>query len=563
MNELRDQIARARRRLVTEQFLARLVWCLSATLGVAAVAIAIPRIAYLRDALLPHTLPQDWDLRWFASALVAGLAAAALWTLASRRSALDAAIEIDRRFDLRERIASSISLSPAELDTDAGQALVKDAVRAAARIDVNEKFRPQLTDRAWLPLVPAAIAFLLIAVFNPSPATSSPDPASPAVVAQQIKTANEALRKKLAAQREQAKRDDLKVAEGLFKKIEAGTRDLTEKKDLDRTKAAVKMNDLAKQLDQRRKELGGKDALQKQLQNLKQFGGGAGEKIAKAMKQGDFKQAAEQLEKLAREIKEGKLDEQAKAELAKQLEQMKKQLADAADAHSQAMQNLKKEIEQARKNGDMGKAGDLQQKLDQLASQSPQMQQLEQLAQQMEQMQQGMKEGDSQKASEALQQMAQQLSEMQKEANEAEMLDAAMEELQAAKDAMACKNCQGGGCKECNGGLQLNMLGMKDSDSNRPQSGIGKGRGNGRPPKDEPKTSSRETQVRVQPGRGPAIYAGTAKGPNIKGEVSANIQQEMAGLGTQEADPLTTERLPRNRREHAEQYFNLLRDGKE
>jgi hypothetical protein len=37
----------------------------------------------------------------------------------------------------------------------------------------------------------------------------------------------------------------------------------------------------------------------------------------------------------------------------------------------------------------------------------------------------------------------------------------------------------------------------------------------------------------------------------------------MAGLGTQEADPLTTERLPRNRREHAEQYFNLLRDGKD
>ena len=36
------------------------------------------------------------------------------------------------------------------------------------------------------------------------------------------------------------------MPKGLFKQIEAGTKELTEKKDLDRTKAAVKLNDLAK-----------------------------------------------------------------------------------------------------------------------------------------------------------------------------------------------------------------------------------------------------------------------------------------------------------------------------
>ena len=553
MNELREQIARAQRRLVLEQFLARSVWCLFAALAVAAVAIAVPRVVSIEN------VPERWDAIWFVTAIGSGLAAAAVWTMISRRTALDAAIEIDRRFDLRERVASSISLSETERNTEAGQALVKDAVRSASRIDIGDKFRLRLSDRAWLPLVPAAIAFVLMTFINPPTATSSLDPNAPAAIAKQINTANEALRKKLAEQRKEAERLGLKAAEGLFKRIEAGTNDLVEKKDLDRTKAAVKLNDLANQLDERRKQLGGKDGLQKQLQNLKSFGSGPAEKIAQAMKQGDFKQAAEEIEKLAKDLRDGKLDAKGKAELAKQLDEMKQKLAAAADAHHQAMDNLQKQIAQQRQKGDLAKAGELQQKLDQLAAQAPQMQQLQQLANQMGKMQQGLKEGDAQKAADAMQQMAQQLDQMQQEANEMEMLDAAMDELQMAKDAMACQNCQGAGCEKCQGDLAMNGMNQNDGQPGR---GIGKGRGNGRPPDNEPKTSTRDTQVRQKPGRGAAVFAGTVAGPNIKGEVEATIQQDMASFGNSSADPLTTERLPRNRREHAEEYFNLLREGK-
>ncbi len=248
-----------------------------------------------------------------------------------------------------------------------------------------------------MPLIPAALAFLLMLFFNPATATSSVDPNAPAVVAKQIKTANESLRKKLAEQRKEAERRKLKDAEGLFKRIEAGTNELAEKKDLDRTKAAVKLNDLAKQLQERREQLGGKDALQKQLQNMKSFGQGPAEKIAQAMKQGDFQAAAKEIDKLAKQLRDGKLDDAGKAELAKQLEAMKQKLADAASAHQQAKENLQKQIDEARSKGDLAKAGELQQKLDQAESKSQQMQQLEQLATQMGQMQQGLKEGDAPK----------------------------------------------------------------------------------------------------------------------------------------------------------------------
>ena len=553
MNELRDQVARARRRLVLEQFLAHSVWCLSAALAVAAVAIAVPRVIAIAG------LPDRWDAVWLASALGAGLLAAAVWTIVSRRTALDAAIEIDRRFDLRERVASSLSLSQADLDTEAGQALVKDAVRAASRIDVGDKFRVQLSRRAWLPLVPAVIAFLLVTFIDPREAASSLDPNAPAAIAKQIKTANESLRKKLEAQRKQAEQRGSQSGRGIVQADRGrDAKNLLEKQDLDRTKAAVKLNDLAKQLEERREQLGGKDGLQKQFQNLKNLGGGPGEKIAQAMKQGDFKKALEEVDKLAKNLREGKLDAKGKEQLAKQLEQMKEKLEAAADAHQQAMDDLKKQIERAREKGDLAKAGELQQKLDQLQQQMPQMNRLQQLANQMGQVQQGLEQGDGQKAADALAQMAQQLDEMQQEMDELEMLDAAMNQLEMAKDAMACKNCNGAGCELCQGGF--GMAG-KNFDG-PPGMGMGEGRGKGPRPEERNATNSRDTQVRQKPGQGAAVFGGMVEGPNIKGQVEQAIKEEMESLGAEPADPLTIERLPRNRREHAEEYFNTLREGK-
>jgi putative flippase GtrA len=106
MDQLRQQVARARRRLILEQFLSRTVWCLLGVLTVATIAIAVPRLIAINN------LPANWDMTWLLGSLGAGLLVAAVWTFITSRSSLDAAIEIDRRFDLRERVASSLSLSP-------------------------------------------------------------------------------------------------------------------------------------------------------------------------------------------------------------------------------------------------------------------------------------------------------------------------------------------------------------------------------------------------------------------------------------------------------------------
>jgi len=555
MDQLRQQVARARRRLVLEQFSGRLVWCLVGALTLAAIAVAVPRIVIVEN-LLP-----SWDTAWLIGAIVVGVLAAAAWTVVKHRSQLDAAIEIDRRFDLRERVASSLSLSDEDQATEAGNAVVNDALRAVKRIDVDEKFRLKLDRRAWWPLVPAAIVFALVTFVEYRSARSGLDPNAPAIQTQQVKQSAEALRKKIEQLNKKSHEKDLKKAENVFKQIEQGVRELEEKKDLDRTKAAVKLNNIAEQLEERRQQLGGKDGLKEQFQSMKNLGAGPAEKAAEAMKQGDWQKARQEFEKLAKDLKEGKLSDADKEKLMKQLQNIKEKLEGANESRKQAMENLKQQIEQQKQQGNIAKAGQLQQKLDRMQKQQQQMEKLQQMAQQMAQMQQALQQGDGQKAAAALDQMARQLAQMQQDMNELEMLDAAMEQLELAKLAMACEACMGEGCQECQGNM-AGMNSLNEMMSQRQGDGMGAGRGIGDRPDEENPTNLRDTRVRQKPGQGAATFAGMVDGPNLKGDVAQTIKQEMDTLSTRPADPLTNERLTKSRREHAEEYFKTLREGK-
>jgi hypothetical protein len=527
MDQLRKQVARARRRLILEQFVGRLVWCLLGAFTLAAIAVAAPRIIAIEN------LPVNWDNIWLLGALAGGFVSAGVWTVISSRSQLDAAIEIDRRFELRERIASSLSLAPEQQKSEAGRAVVNDALRAVSRIDVDDKFRLKLDRRAWWPLVPAAIVFVLVTFFDNRQAQSSLDPTA-ANVTKQVKKSLESPRKKLEELRKKAEERDLEAAKDLFKQIEQGAKELTEKKSLDRTKAAVKLNDLKKTLEERRQQFGGKDGLKEQFQSMKNLGAGPAEKAAEAMKQGDWQKA---------------------------MQQMKEKMESTLQARQQAMEELKKQIEQQKRQGNLAKAGEMQEKLDRMQKQQQQQQQMQQMAQQMGQMQQALQQGDTKKAAEAMNQMAKQMQQMQAQMDEMEMLDAALDQLEMAKDAMACEMCMGEGCAECQANFAA-MESMRENFDGMPGRGMGAGRGEGPRPDERNNTNTRDTQVKQKQRPGAATFGGMVAGPNIKGEVVQSIKDEMATLSAEPADPLTSDRLPQSRRQHAEQYFEMLREGK-
>jgi hypothetical protein len=217
------------------------------------------------------------------------------------------------------------------------------------------------------------------------------------------------------------------------------------------------------------------------------------------------------------------------------------------------MDNLKKQIEQQKQQSNLSKAGELQRQLDKLQQQQKQANQLDRLAQKMGECQQCMQQGDAAGAAAALGQMMKQMEQLQQEMTEGELLDAAIDQLQMAKDAMDCEACQGEGCQACQGG------GLSDMFSEGGGNGMNAGRGSGPRPDEKNDVSFRDSRVRQNPGKGAAVVAGEAGGPNYRGQVAESIKTQMATDASTPADPLVLEQLPKSRREHAEEYFNSLR----
>jgi hypothetical protein len=71
-----------------------------------------------------------------------------------------------------------------------------------------------------------------------------------------------------------------------------------------------------------------------------------------------------------------------------------------------------------------------------------------------------------------------------------------------------------------------------------------------------------DTKVRGDLQKGRSIVAGTADGANRKGTTLQEIREAVEEVLAKESDPLENQTLPKDEREHAEQYFNDLREGR-
>lgn len=572
MDELKKQVARAHRRLTFQRFLRVLTWAMFGTFLVAAIAIAAPKIWAME---ISNTL---WTRGWLIGAAVAGLSIAGGWAFFNRRSPLEAAIEIDQRFGLKERVSSTFALSEAELESEAGRALIDDASRRVAKIDIGEKFKTQGSWSSLLPFLPAAAAFLLILLPNAKQAEN----AANALTLQnkvQIKRTTEELKKKWADQKKKLEEKDLEAAK-LFNELEKGADNLSKMENADKKKAMIKLNDLAEKIKERRDQIGDAKKLQNQLNQLKSLKQGPGSEMAKAMSKGNFSKAADELAKMTEKLRSGKMNSKEREDMANNMQKMADKLQKMSDAHKQAKDELKKQIEQAKKAGDRAKAGELQRKMDKLNQQNKQMQKMQKMAQNMQkaaknlkqaqQAQKGQKgqKGDqkgqqaqqAQKAAQqAMQQMAQDLQEMAEEMDEMEMLDEAMQQLADAKNQMNCKQCNGMGCEKCNGNGDGMGEGMGKGKGDKPGKGLGEGRGAGARPEDKDADGDfYETQVRAKVRRGKSVTTGMASGENLAGEALEEVREAIEAANNDSADPLTNVRLPKEYRDHVREYLDSV-----
>ncbi len=549
MEELQKQVGRARRRLATQRFLASLGWCGLVTMAVALVLIVVGRFWAIGV--------EDWV--WAAGAIGLAAGIALVWTIASGRSTVNAAIELDSRFGLKERVASALSLPANQHETEAGRALIDDAVSRVERIDVAGRFALSPGKPLLLPLLPGALALLVALLVSPAAVENrAAAKTEAAAVGRQVKKSSKSLRRKLIEQRKKAQKEGLKDAEQLFKRLEQGTKQLTAKNPTDRKKALFKLNDLAKELKNRRRQLGGADKVKQQLDKLKDFGRGQGpaEKFARAVSQGDFKKAMEELDKLKQALSKDGLNEKQKQELADQLDKMKDKLKDLTRAHKTAQEDLQKQVEQARKAGRHEEANRLEEQLQRLQDQLPQMQKLDQLANKLGKCSKCLKQGKAGEAGQALEDMQADLGDLRRQIDELEMLDESLDQLAQARDQMNCQQCDGGGCRACQGaqGGQKRQGGRGGS---KPGVGVAGHRG----PEKESDASFYDSQVKQKVGKGAATVVDLVDGPNVKGDVQQQINQQYDTARQQSTDPLTGGRIPRKHRKHALEYFDRFRKG--
>jgi hypothetical protein len=542
MGELEKPVARVFRRLRGQRFLAALVWSWAVGLAIVAGVIA-------GEKLLNRFLPTP---EWVPFAVAGGLGVmvAGLIAVLSGPSRMEAAIAIDRVFHLNERLSSALTLPEDLRETPAGRALVADAIRKVTDLDVSAEFGLRVPRRAWVMLIPAVVAVMLL---------FAPTLVPPNVRAKEIEKVDakalakqsQALSKKIASQRQAIDKEKFPEAEKLLAAIQKKTDELAKAPPAAKDKLMVELNALSDALKDRQKQIGSPEQINRQLQHLKDMGSqGPADELAKELARGDFQKAAAELKKLQEKMQSGQMSEAEKKALKDQIAEMSKKLNELAN-----LEERKKQLEQARKNGGLSQQ-QYEREMAKLNEQAKGLKQLQQLANKLGKAHEAMEKGDMKQAAAQLGMSQEQLAQMAKQLEEMESLDGAMADIQDMKNGMTAD-----GMNQL--GDDLNALGREMQRSRPGRNASGRGRGQGDRPEAPDDTATFGARAQNQIGKGKAVVQGfTTPGKTVKGNVKIDIQAELDAASGEYANALSNQKIPKNVERHIRSYYDQLNKGR-
>jgi hypothetical protein len=619
MDKIRQQVAIASRRLFLQSWLGWLNWAVLFSFAAAFVLLLLPKLVAIKN------LPDEWETICWVGAGIVSVLAASLAAWAKRPSALHAAVEIDRRYRLNERCSSVFSIGDQERESPVGQALLDDAQRQLERIDLRDHFPVRPAPQwAWV-VLPVAACFALSWVPDVSSeakgALAQKRKSDPLVT---VKNATEPILKTLQKKIEQAAEDGDQEAAEEFKRLQQQVQKLQNDPNPDPKKVIADLNEVKKELQQKKASIGDSEEFKESLDSLKDLDKGPAESMAKAMQDGDFEQAKQELAQLAAKMSEGKLDAEQTKQLQNQLEQLRDAMREARNKREELLDDAKRELDDAQREGNTQKIANLRKKIEKLEASDRTSQSMQKLEQQLSDLDQALESGDSQKASEAMESMQSEFEKLAEGQSAADELEEMIRELEGAKESSKCPECDGEGCPECQGGKEGSKSksgngkkGSKDSkgkdgkgkdgkgkdgkdgegeedgegdgDSNGDGKGKGKksgsgkgkskgkgqggegegegdgegeGRGVGDRAEKETGVKEYDAQVREQMRKGETVSGGESKGRNRKGISREELQEAVRSSKPDAPDAIENLDLPKAAREQLREYFDSLRDGK-
>lgn len=319
MTEIDRVLKRAALRLAAVSFLRLLVMCLTAV----AAAMLLMRLG---ERALAFVI--DWTSAWIIAASL-GVSVALIWTLFTKPARLEVARRVDAGAALRESLSTAVCVQGRS--DPWSRAAVDQAGDAARRVVIRDAIEIPIPRQWWLPPL-LAIAFL-VAGFIPQGDLLKLLSGRAAREAKQTELIE--AKAQVQAMNEQLKDALSKIDEKLPAQAEDGLQpdqpatpqepdDLRRDQMKKLTTIEERLNDL-RSSDQAK----AMDELKTRLEGLRQPSEGSPQELnamAQALQRGDLKSASAELSKLMEKAATNKLTDQEKAQMAKTLEGMAKQL---------------------------------------------------------------------------------------------------------------------------------------------------------------------------------------------------------------------------------------------
>ena len=554
MKAIHSVVRNAQKRLILATFGRSMCYTISAAAIVSIVSILAQHVASWQDSVL---LDQGIPVLAFGFALTISL----FYTWLHRPSKVSAAQEVDRRFSLKERLCTVVMMNDRNPDDAIACALIAESEKVAKQVNLATEFTLRPTAILCWPCTLLVLLFLCHLFGDVNALAGGKN--SEAIQRSEkspIQEVAKILKRQMIQRRKLAAEKGLIESEQLYSRLERKVDRILADNNPDPKQAMIAINDLKNQLEERREELGDPESMKRVFSQVKGLQGGAIQKLATSLSQGDFDKAAESIKEIARNMQSSKLTAEEKEKLRKQLESMSASLSDAVKQIEQQKEELKRQIAAAKVSGNQDELENLQDQLADFNTRNAPSESLRSMASMLNQVNESIASERLQDASSDLQEIASQLEQMQKNASELEDLDRALDQISQSKNAMRCNSCGGAGCSTCNGAAGNSQAGQLSSSAGQ-GNGLGKGTGFGDRPEAETDTNTYQSQVRAQIGKGKVVISGPADGPNRKGVSREALKQAIEASLKEQGSPSSTQVLPRAEREHAMQYFDQLREG--
>lgn len=571
--EIRRLIRRAARRLLLIDVLERLAITLAAAVGLLIATLIAHRVF-----TLPISGASDW-LRLAAAAIALAVITAILWAWFRRPGEAGVARELDARADLRESLSTALAVE--RTDDPWARAVEESARLRAASVDVR-RCVPIRAPRYW-PIAPSAALALAVLWFSV--------PSLDVLGKDRRRVAQEQQQAEILRARQEVRAADEAVAELLRRAgLEQGSGSEGEQADAQKPLSADEIRRAAiarlTTAQDRLAELRSGERAQalaqtrQQMRQLRQGGPGPMEQMARALQQGNFAAAAEELRKLQEQIASGSLSPEDRQAMQRQAEQLARQLERLAQQREQAEQRLREAgltPEQAREATRSLEA--LARATEQLQNLSPEQRQA--LRQQVSAMCQSAGACESMSAAldqlasaagqpgeqgtrdsmSAMSQLGEQLSALEMLSEEMAALDAAAQEASSRLAALAGQ-CQGSDQGIGQGDRPGDMAGASPwSQGQTDAQGAGSGRaGNstGGPGGDDNNAPSAIAQRAKSPTRstgGPIIASRLVYGDQVRGESVAEFSTAVRSASQSAARALEANQVPRELQGAVKHYF--------